>query len=137
MKKILLALCGAALASTALAHHSAVMFDHTKTFTVHGTVKGFEYTNPHSWLQVTVIGPEGRTVEWAFESEGPSTLMRSGIKPTTFRPGEKITVVAFPMRDGRPAGQLISATKADGTVYSTSPGGPAAAAGTKPQSSPP
>jgi Family of unknown function (DUF6152) len=124
MRKILLAIFGAGLASTVLAHHSAAMFDHTKTLTVHGTVREFQYTNPHSWLQMLVTGLDGKSVEWGFEAEGPSTLMRVGIKPGSFQPGDQVTVVAFPMRDGRPAGALISATKADGTIYSTRRGGP-------------
>ena len=124
MRQILLAVFGTGLASPILAHHSAAMFDHAKTLTVHGTVTEFQDTNPHSWLQVLVTGPDGKTVEWGFESEGPSTLMRAGIRPKSFQPGDKVTVVAFPMRDGRPAGALISATKADGTVYSTRRGGP-------------
>jgi len=114
----------AALAGSALAHHSAAMFDFSKTLTVQGTVKEFQYTNPHSWLQVVVVDPDGKTVEWGFETEGPSTLLRVGIKAKTFQPGDKVTVVGNPMRDGRPAGSWISATKADGTVYNLRPGRP-------------
>ena len=122
LKKILL-ICSvaSALSTRVLAHHSAAMFDHTKTIAVVGTLKDFQYTNPHSWLMVMVVSANGSTVEWAFETEGPSTLMRAGIKPTSFRTGEKITVTANPMRDGRPAGSLISVTTADGTVYTVHP----------------
>lgn len=122
MKKIPFAIFIAALAGPALAHHSAAMFDHTKTVTLHGTVKEFQYTNPHSWLEVMIVSPDGKVVQWGFESEGPSTLLRAGIKAKTFRPGDEVTVIANPMRDGRPAGSLISATKADGTVYRLFPG---------------
>jgi len=129
VKKWLLTLFLAAMAGSALAHHSAAMFDFSKTVTVQGTVKEFQYTNPHSWLQVLVVGADGKTVEWGFETEGPSTLLRSGIKAKTFKPGDKVTIVASPMRDGRPAGAWISATKADGTIYNLRPGPkPAAAA---------
>lgn len=121
MKRLLLAVSLAAAAGFAHAHHSAAMFDMSKTVTLQGTVKEFQYTNPHSWLQVLVQGADGKTVEWGFESEGPSTLMRVGIKLKTFQPGDKVTVVAHPMRDGRPAGAWISATKADGTVYNLRP----------------
>jgi hypothetical protein len=51
-----------------------------------------------------------------------------GIKAKTFLPGDKVSIVANPMRDGRPAGAWISATKADGTVYNLRPNRPAAAA---------
>jgi hypothetical protein len=108
----------AGLASPALAHHSGAMFDPTKTVTIEGTVKEFQYTNPHSWLEVLVVGPDGKEVEWGFESEGPSTLLRAGIKAKSFVPGEKVTVVCHPMKDGRSAGSLMSVTKADGTVLS-------------------
>ncbi len=117
MKRVLIAAAIAVLATPALAHHSGAMFDPTKTVTLEGTVKEFQYTNPHSWLEVMVTGPDGKVVEWGFESEGPSTLLRAGIKAKTFMPGDKVTVVGHPMKDGRSAGSLMSATKADGTVY--------------------
>ena len=124
MNRFVVALAVAGLPAPALAHHSFAMFDRDKVVTLQGTVKEFQYTNPHSWLQVLVVGADGKATEWGFESEGPSTLLRVGIKARTFTPGDKVTVVAVPMRDGRPAGALISATKADGTVFNTRPGGP-------------
>ena len=62
------------------AHHSATMFDTTKQVTLEGTVKEFQYTNPHSWLLVDVKGSDGKVTTWGFEAEGPSTLFRNGIK---------------------------------------------------------
>ena len=112
--------------TAATAHHSAAMFDHSKTITLHGTVKNFQFTNPHSWLIVMVNGADGNPVEWGFEAEGPSTLLHAGILPKSFRPGDKVTVTANPMRDGRPAGALNSVVMADGSVYSTRPGAPPA-----------
>lgn len=122
LKRLLLAVSLAVATGSIQAHHSAAMFDMSKTVTVQGTVKEFQYTNPHSWLQVLVPSPDGKTVEWGFETEGPSTLLRVGIKLKTFQPGDKVTIVAHPMRDGRPAGAWISATKADGTIYNLRPG---------------
>ena len=82
MKKVLAVSIAAlaALSGPALAHHSGSMFDPTKTVTIEGTVKEFQYTNPHSWLEVMVTQPDGKVVEWGFEAEGPSTLLRAGIK---------------------------------------------------------
>ena len=121
MKRLLFGVSLALAAGSIQAHHSAAMFDMSKTVTLQGTVKEFQYTNPHSWLQVLVANPDGKTVEWGFETEGPSTLLRVGIKLKTFQPGDKVTIVAHPMRDGRPAGAWVSATKADGTVYNLRP----------------
>jgi len=129
MNKVLIAVSVAALsiagmASPALAHHSGSMFDPTKTVTIEGTVKEFQYTNPHSWLEIVVMGADGKTTEWGFESEGPSTLLRAGIKAKSFIPGDKVTVVCHPMKDGRSAGSLLSVTKADGSVLSPRGGRP-------------
>jgi hypothetical protein len=122
LKRLLFGISLAFAAGSIQAHHSAAMFDMSKTVTLQGTVKEFQYTNPHSWLQVLVASPDGKTVEWGFETEGPSTLLRVGIKLKTFQPGDKVTIVAHPMRDGRPAGAWVSATKADGSVYNLRPG---------------
>jgi hypothetical protein len=70
----------AVLSAAAWAHHSVAMFDLTQSVTIQGTVKEFQFTNPHSWLQVMVTGADGKAVEWAFEAQGPSSLLRVGIK---------------------------------------------------------
>src|SRR3569833_2188012 len=117
MSKALIAaavVAGLAAAAPALAHHSFAMFDQTKQVSISGTVKDFQYTTPHSWEIVPSQAPDGRQAEWSFESEVPSTLLRAGIKHSSINPGDKVTAVAFPMRDVRPAGSLISITKADG-----------------------
>ena len=53
------------------AHHASVMFDSTKEITLEGTVKEFQYTNPHSWLLVDVTNKDGSVTTWGFEAEGP------------------------------------------------------------------
>src|SRR4051794_36694026 len=119
MRQLLLfaaAAASLAAAAPALAHHSFAMFDTGRTVDIPGTVKEIQYTNPHSWLIVVAPGPSGQPADWAFESEGPSTLLRSGIKKSMFNPGDKVTVHAYPMRDGRPAGALINVTRPDGQV---------------------
>jgi hypothetical protein len=105
----------------ALAHHSASMFESEKTVTVSGAVKEFEYLNPHAWLYVVVTDDGGEETLWGFEAEGPSTLMRAGIKKDALQPGDLVTVTARPMWDGRPAGAWVSVTKADGTVLAPRP----------------
>jgi Family of unknown function (DUF6152) len=102
--------------TSAMAHHSGAMFEPEKVITLEGTVKEFEYTNPHSWLYVTVRDPQGAETVWGFESEGPSALMRAGIKANALHPGDQVTVQTRPLRDGRPAGAWVSVTKTDGTV---------------------
>ena len=100
-----------------LAHHSATMFEETKTITVEGVVKEFQYTNPHSWLLVDVKDPTGKIVTWGFEAEGPSTLQRAGIRPSEFPAGTKVTMTGRPMKDGRPAAIWMLAVRSDGKKY--------------------
>ena len=101
----------------AAAHHSATMFEQTKTITVEGVVKEFQYTNPHSWLLVDVTGTDGKVTTWGFEAEGPSTLQRAGIRPSTFPVGSKITITGRPMKDGQPAAIWSFAVTPDGKKY--------------------
>jgi Family of unknown function (DUF6152) len=102
----------------ASAHHSGAMFEPEKTVTLKGVVKDFEYTNPHSWLWVTVTNEDKTTTDWGFEAEGPSTLFRAGIRKSDLQPGDVITITGRPMRDGRPAAAWVNAVKADGrTLY--------------------
>ena len=99
------------------AHHSAVMFDENKEITIKGTVKEFQYTNPHSWLLVDVKNNDGTVTTWGFEAEGPSTLTRAGIHKSDFMTGTEITITGHPMRDGRPAASWIKATRGDGKEF--------------------
>lgn len=126
MRKYLVIALGALLSVVSLssmAHHSGSMFEETKTITLTGEIKEFQYTNPHSWLIVNVTNDDGSVTAWGFEAEGPSTLLRAGIKKSDFKPGTKITMTARPMRDGRPAGYWVSCVReSDGKVFNPSAG---------------
>ena len=101
-----------------LAHHSASMFEKEKTVTLTGVIKEFEYTNPHSWLIIDVTGADGKVTTWGFEAEGPSTLIRSGVKKSDLTPGMKIKITGHPMRDGRPAALWLTAVRlSDGKEF--------------------
>jgi len=115
-------LLGFAAASPGFAHHSHAMFDSTKEVTLVGTVKEFDWTNPHCWIQVLVPDPndpKAPPVEWGVEMGAPFQLLRHGWKPDSVKPGDKISVVVNPLRDGRTAGQIVSAFGADGKPIGT------------------
>lgn len=99
----------ALMAVPAFAHHSAAMFDHDQLVEVSGVVKEFQYTNPHSWLLVDVTNADGTVTTWGFEAEGPSTLMRAGIRKSMLPPGTEITIRGNPLRDGRPGAAWVDA----------------------------
>ena len=112
-------LTGLILAMTLMplqAHHSTAMFDDQREITMTGTIKEFQYTNPHSWLIIDVTNDDGSVTTWGFEAEGPTTLTRSGIRKSTLPPGTKITITGHPMKDGRSAAAWVVAELEDGTV---------------------
>jgi len=99
------------------AHHSAVMFDDQKEITVEGTVKEFQYTNPHSWLLVDVPNKDGSVTTWGFEAEGPTTLLRNGVRPADLKFGTKLKITGHPMKDGRPGALWMKAVRDDGKEF--------------------
>ena len=112
----LVGLAAGLFAVPALAHHSFAMFDAETTLVLEGTVVEFQWTNPHSWLQVEVTDDVGETVEWSLEMGSPGGLARSGWRPRTVVPGNQVTVSVHPLRDGEPGGQILTVTLPDGTV---------------------
>lgn len=102
------------LAFAAQAHHSFSMFDMKKDMTVTGTVKDFQWTNPHIWVQVLVKGDDGKTVEWSIEGNSPSVLARQGWTKRSLKAGDSITVTMHPLRDGGTGGSLVKILTADG-----------------------
>ena len=105
----------AAISAPALAHHSFSMFDGDKTVTVKGTVKEFEWTNPHAWLRVMVVDQaSGKPAQWAFEMGPPAQQILRGWKPDSLKPGDPVTLNMHPLKDGSRGGQLVNATLPDG-----------------------
>ena len=102
-----------ALAAPAEAHHSAAMFDRTKTQTISGTVRELQWTSPHCWLQVVTTSDAG-PAEWSIEMGAPIELYRGGWRPAILKAGDKITVVFNPTRDGTKGGLYVSAVGGDG-----------------------
>jgi len=104
------------------AHHSTAMFEPERRVTLNGTIKDFQWTNPHAWIQVMVAGADGKTSDWSFECGSPNTLSRQGWKPSMLKAGDSVTIVANPMKDGSSAGLLYTMKLPDGRVLG--PGAP-------------
>jgi len=107
------------------AHHSFAMFDMAKKGSVTGTVRSFEWSNPHVWLWVDVSDAQGNVTSYGFEGSAPGELARTGgWTKRSVNKGDKITVEYSPLKDGRPGGTLGRVTLADGKVIGRPPGGP-------------
>jgi hypothetical protein len=99
---LLTSLCVLLVGSGALAHHPFdAEYDRSKPIRLTGTVESFEWTNPHSSIQVkgrdTRRGTEG---EWTIELGSTEELMRSRWTTETVKVGDKITVQGWLARDG-------------------------------------
>src|ERR1051325_3464118 len=116
-----LALVGLLVASAVMpasAHHSFAMFDRSKTITLKGTVKEFQWINPHCWIVTLVPGAQGQPKQWAIELESPATLARKGFVPKSLTAGMEISGDVHPLQDGSPGGSGtgLSLRLPDGTV---------------------
>jgi hypothetical protein len=109
--------------SPVLAHHSYAMFDASKLVTFEATVKEFQWTNPHSWLQVMISDDNGVAEEWSLELGPLVVLHRWGWKPRSLNPGDKVKVSLNPLRDGSHGGRLMSIVLPGGETLSGQ-GGP-------------
>ena len=107
-----LSIAACAPAGLALAHHSFAMFDQSRQVSIVGTVKEFQWTNPHAFIEVI----DSAGVLWSVELNSPNNLIRQGWKRNALKTGDKVTVVINPLRDGRNGGLFNAVTLPDGTV---------------------
>jgi hypothetical protein len=105
-----------------VAHHSFAMFDSTKQTTLTGTVTEFQWTNPHSYIEINVPDESGAVKHWSIEMGSPSILQPSGWKHNTLKPGDKLTVILNPLKNGDPGGLLFQANLPDGRKLGNGPG---------------
>ncbi len=113
--RVLAALVLTAAAAPALAHHSASMFDFAHPITVEGTVKDFNWSNPHISVDLYVDGQNGAPGKlWTIEASSVGVMSRAGWSKHTLNPGDHVKILCSPLRDGGAAGSITSVTLASG-----------------------
>jgi len=101
-------------ASPALAHHSFAMFDQSKVVTVAGTVKEFQWVNPHVVLWVYANTKDGAVPDlWTIELTSPGNLTRAGWTRHSVTQGDKVAIDIAPLRNGSHGGSLKKLTFTD------------------------
>ncbi len=111
---------------TVVAHHSfSAEFDVGRPVTLVGTVKEFEWTNPHAWIHIEVADAAGATQVWAVEMLGVNSLVRDGFTPDTLKTGDKLTITGYGARNGTTTANAstVSRTETGETLYDTAPPG--------------
>ena len=121
MKTILPALLALGVLSgrPALAHHSFAPYESTLQIKLSGVVTEFRWVNPHVYIEIDAA--DEKTSEkrhWLIEGASTSILNRAGWKFNMIKPGDRITVIVSPLRNGEPAALLKQITLADGRKFS-------------------
>lgn len=104
------------LSMPAAGHHSQTMYDGDTEIEMRGVVEEFDWTNPHTWLYVTVEEESGAESHWVFESNSTGQLTRVGWAADSIKPGDEVTVIIHPLRDGTRGGTIVEVRMADGTI---------------------
>ncbi len=98
----------------AVAHHSFAIFDHTQTYTLKGTVKSFQWTNPHGYIELDVAeGPKG-VEHYTVELTSINMLRRAGWKSSDVNAGDEVTAIVAPLLNRDTGGLLLELKMADG-----------------------
>lgn len=113
--RILWVIAALTLAPPSIAHHSFAMFDFQKNVTLVGSVKEFQWGNPHVFIDL-LVPDAGGPHTWSIELTSPSHLVRNGWKPTSLKTGDEVSIVIHPLRDGRNGGTYVSGAHADGSA---------------------
>ena len=98
--------CGSLIAASgaAMAHHSFAMFDQDHPVLLEGVVQEFQFTNPHSFIVLSVKQENGSAQLWSLEGTSPSSLVRAGWSSKSLKAGDEIKVKMWPLRSGAPGG---------------------------------
>lgn len=105
---------GLVLGPSASAHHSTAMFKWGTEKELSGTIEKYQWTQPHTFLWMLVRSNDGQTREWGLEGMSPSWLGRRGWNMHTLTVGEKVSIVYYPLKDGRPGGFYVRVKMPDG-----------------------
>ena len=115
-------------ASAVFAHHSvAGQFDTSKSLTLRGSIAKLQWMNPHSYLYLDVKGADGTVETWALETLPTAMMRKAGLSKESMMgtPGELVTVVVVPAKDGtKHLGWISKITYADGHYYALGGAGP-------------
>ncbi len=103
------------IVTTATAHHSlGALFDTARTVSVTGEVTRFEFIAPHGYIHMSVTDEAGEQTTWQIETYPPGMLIRKGLTPATVQPGQTVSAVGYPARDGRALMRLLTITMPNG-----------------------
>jgi len=118
---VFVTVCLFVLSGPALAHHGGGAYDAAHPLTMTGTVKEFLYIQPHPLITLEVKDGQGAITEWSVEMTAPNHLSHYGWNGKKLKPGDQITVVGLPARNGLKVLNLRKISWANGEVIPLGP----------------
>ena len=107
----------ALVSNSAIAHHSAVIFDEDREIVVEGVVSGYDWKYPHVYVVVDAEDDSGQLIRWQIEGDDPRTMSRSGWTATTLEIGQQVVVRGNPDKiPERHHALMVSLATPDGTT---------------------
>jgi hypothetical protein len=109
--------CGVLLCAVAplWAHHAfEAEFDQKRPVHLKGKVTTMEWINPHSWIHIDVVGPDGKVTNWMVECGSPNIMLRRGFTKESLKTGTELSVEGYQAKNGSNRANGSSVTFADG-----------------------
>jgi Family of unknown function (DUF6152) len=104
------------------AHHGTAVFDMSKALAVKGAVTEWDWSNPHCLLMFDAKDESGQVVHWIAETQNPANMVYAGWGKTSFKPGDEVTVMLFPAKNGKPFGRINQVVLPNGKTLTASGG---------------
>jgi hypothetical protein len=111
---VALGICVSIFSFPLLAHHGNAAYDTAKIITLKGTVTQWYWANPHCVLRLDVTDDRGQVVQWAAETENPSSMIHYGWTKQSLKPGDQVTVNVIQVKNGNPVGRIIEVILSNG-----------------------
>jgi hypothetical protein len=118
LKAISLVLSILFLCMPVLAHHGNSAYDETARVSIKGVVTEFIWTNPHSQIFLDVKDKNGKTVNWGVETNSPAILTRAGWTSRSVKPGDEVTIILCPAKNGAPVAYAGSGDPGTKVIFS-------------------
>jgi hypothetical protein len=115
---VVLSLLFAAFSAGSLwAHHSlAAEYDTKKPIKLTGKMTKLDWRNPHAWIYVDAVMPNGATEKWQCELGSPNAMTRAGFFQDSIKIGDEVVLDGSLAKDGSKTCSTRTVTNKEGEV---------------------